>query len=145
MTKGERNGWGVMVISAVILLVGTGFAIETLWFLRTAVAVEGRVIGNRQQNGKAGVSHVPSIAFRDAAGREREFESSHSVETPFPIGHRLAVLYSARNPEYARLGGEFLWKWSQGAALIALYFFLCGAGLVFLSRRLVQWGVPMRT
>jgi hypothetical protein len=148
-TRGEKNGWFVTVVAAVLFTISGGMALNNLWFLRSAVRTDGIVVSNRKENiasrgGEYSV-YFPAVEFFDLQGAARRIEPSTGTTEPTPIGTTLPVLYPRGDPANARVGSSFLWNWPVGLALFALFVLMFGCFLIVLSRRLVKWGVPMRT
>lgn len=146
-TQGEFNGWACIGVGAFCVLLGAVFALDNAWFLRSAVAVNGKVVANREQ-AKKHPSHrsyyLPIVRFRDPQGNDHELEPNVASDTPLPLGTLVPVLYLAHRPERARVAGEFYWGATIGAFCIGALFVGFGAFLVFGSRWLVRLGVPMK-
>jgi hypothetical protein len=125
-------------------------ALSNLWFLRSAVKTNGKVVSNRKENiaakGSERIVYFATVEFFDSDGAAHRLEPSTGTEELIPVGTTLPILYPASDPTKARVGSFFFfWQWPVGLALLGVFFLMFGCFLIVTSRWLVNRGVPMRT
>ena len=148
-TRGESNGRFLVIVAIALLIVSACMALNNLWFLRSAVKTNGKVVSNRKENiaGNGGerIVNVPTLEFFDSHGAAHRIEPSTGTEELIPVGTTLPILYPPGDPTKARVGSSFFWQWPVGLALMGIFFLMFGCFLIVTSRWLVNRGVLMRT
>ncbi|MEX0703582.1 MAG: DUF3592 domain-containing protein [Planctomycetales bacterium] len=138
-----------MAAGLVLFALAGCFAVDNILFLRTAAQANGEVVSNREERsrGKGGgetVQYYALIRFVDQAGVPHQVEPRMGETSPLPLGTAMPVLYPPEAPARGRVGGSDLWDRVYGFIALGLFFLACGSLLVFGSRCLARWGVPMR-
>jgi len=126
--------------SKALLLVAVGVAVaavagalawESAGYAKDGVRVEARVIDHvRDRHSDEKSAHHFVAEFADAEGRDVEFvstESSKTMQTRFPAGSNVALLYLPGEPEKARRASFFgLWGWPLLAGAFGVFLVVVG-------------------
>lgn len=129
MTAQGWNGFSkvMMGVSAILFVIGGGFAINTALFLRQSVPATGtivRLIENHAEKG--GVTYAPVFTFQDASGKTHEVTSSSSSNPPIGgVGSEIPVLYEQHHPQNARIDSFFsLWGGAAIGGGLGLFYLI---------------------
>lgn len=122
--------------SAVCLVVGTGFAIETVTFVLRAKNATATVVRLDEQASDNGVNYAPVFAFTAADGRQYTVRSRVATDPPgFEVGESANILYVPTNPSGARIASFWqLWTVSVILGFIAVAHGLLGGCLTHFAR-----------
>lgn len=119
------------------LLVGAIFSYQnTITFLGDALSVPGTVTDLVYSHSSSSTSYYPVVTFADASGQLTQFQSSSgSNPASYRVGEGVSVLYTAGQPDSARIDDFFsLWGVSLIMGIIGGGFFLAGCLMI-----LVPW------
>ena len=125
-------------LAMVVLIVGLGFAINTVLFLQHAVSAKAIIVELVEKEGNEGaVLYAPRFTFIGSDGMSHQVLSSTASDPPIgQVGDKIGILYDPKMPDHARINHFFdLW----GVALIAaglgtFYLLIFGAAVLFTNR-----------
>lgn len=119
---------------------------NTVTFLDEALEVPGVVTDLVYSRSSDSRSYYPVVEFNDANGQLIEFQSSSgSNPASYSVGEQVSVLYTAGEPESARINGFFsLWGGALILGILGGVFFLVGALMVLVPMVSKARGAKLR-
>ncbi len=129
--KGEFI-WPVFIPTIILFLLAAGFMYRNVRFIRSAIRVEGTIIGYETISQIRGSStSAPLVQFTDEKGTTRELLAKvRSNPPPGQVGDKVTLYYQPNDPSQARLG-TFKEMWLHVTILAVLFgiFFIIWFGL----------------
>lgn len=131
-------GWVFAVIGVLCWVFGAYVYSATRDFAAHAVAVEGTVVELQVQRSSHGITYMPVVRYRDAAGEEHTLYSSMASNPPaFLVDQKVKVLYRPDDPEFplhARIESTGqLWGGTLFLGLFGSIFFIVGMIVLLLA------------
>ncbi len=129
------------VLGTVFAAIGFPMLIDTIRFVRTAVRVQGKVVGYEQREGRkpdgpgSFVFEYPKVEFEDQHGNKHCCTLGVGLERQtYPEGSTLLLLFDARNPCDVRIHSlTELWQFP---------LFFTFAGLLGICMAIGVWFLP---
>lgn len=104
LTGLKRMNKGMLLISAILMLVGAVFLYRTIAFVNSAVKTTGVVTKIRTESGENGNTYIPTISFKDEHGKQHIAEPGFELARfNYRIGGPIPILYDPKNPTTFRI------------------------------------------